>query len=118
MAAISYNLEIDQGASHVFAYDWISNSTGLPLDLTDYSAKMQIRSGPGDEQVLLELSSTNGRISMGGATGEVLVVFQPADTENIDWYDAYYDLFLTNTVDASKTRLAKGFVTILRKITG
>jgi hypothetical protein len=117
MAAISFNLVLDQGASHVFAYDWISQSTGLPLDLTDYSGKMQIRSAPDDEEVLLELSTANGRITMGGVNGEVLLTIEPADTIGIDWSDAWYDLFLTNTNDNSVVRLAKGFVTVLNRIT-
>ena len=56
------NLSVDQGADfwYVFVWEW----DGVPYDLTGYTAHMQLRRDPGATDIDLDLSTTNGGISI------------------------------------------------------
>ena len=58
MAAGKYNFSIEQGATTDFEIQW-NDSTGSPVDLSYYSARMQIRSNYGSSgELYATLSST------------------------------------------------------------
>jgi hypothetical protein len=117
MFAQSVNFDIDPASNTGFELDWIDPSTNLPIDLTGYTAKMQIRSRPGSEIVLLELSTDNGKITLGDTLGTITILFLPEDTNVIDWSNGFYDLYVTRTADNTKTCIARGFVTVSPQIT-
>jgi hypothetical protein len=115
------NIEVDQGTSKAIEYDWINQSTQLPMDLSNCIAKMQVRSKPGDQVVLLEYSTANAKITLDTAAGTVTVLIAPADTTTFttvpEWRRGVYDLVITNTVTNAVTMLARGEYTILPRIT-
>jgi hypothetical protein len=81
---------------------------------------MQIRSKPESKAVILELSTTNGRITLGTAgnftTGAINLLITAADTANLSVCDtAVYDLELT--LGSVVTRILQGNVIISPEVT-
>jgi hypothetical protein len=67
-----------------------------PMDLSGYSAEMQIREQPTSNVVLLEASTANGRITIDGESGSVSIFVDAEATAALDWEDeGVYDLLLT-----------------------
>lgn len=90
----TYNIIADQGATfnRVVTYN---DSNGVPVNLTGYTAKMQIRPTPGASELAVELSTVNGRITLGGSAGTVTLNVAAADMEFSAGQYAY-DLELTS----------------------
>lgn len=68
-----------------------------PVDLSSWSAKMQIRPRDGDPTVLLELSTSNGKISLTDQGG-VLCTISPNDSAAYSSKRAVYDILLSNNI--------------------
>lgn len=72
-----------QGAEFREALNW-TDSDGNQIDLTGYTARMQVRKTVDSEDVLLELTTANGRIDLTPVVGppeyNVLLVVEAADT--------------------------------------
>lgn len=80
-------------------------STRQPVDISGYSARLQIRTDKADEggTVLFEMTSVidandNG-IYLGTSNGEIRLVIQPGTTEGFDWDPSPYDLEMISTAD-------------------
>jgi hypothetical protein len=115
MAAAQYDFQIEQGATLRKPIVW-KDGTGVVVNLTGYTAKMQVRRSVASEEVLLELSTDNGRIGITPLDGQVELIFSAATTESIDWRRGKYDLELTDA-DGTVTRLIEGEISISREIT-
>lgn len=87
----------------VFTY---KDSDGVAVDLTGYSASMQVRKSLADG-VALELSTVNSRITLGGAAGTVTLTVSATDTATVDVGQYFYDLELTSG-SSVVTRLIEG----------
>lgn len=87
----------------VFTY---KDADGVAVDLTGYSASMQVRKSLTDG-VALELSTVNSRITLGGAAGTVTLLVSATDTATIDVGQYFYDLELTSG-SSVVTRLIEG----------
>lgn len=99
--AVKLNLKIEQGASFEKTLTW-KNPDGTPVDLTGATARMHARAkvnSPGTP--LLDLSTENGGIVLGGTAGTVKIVLTDAQTAAIDWTAAVHDL---------EVRFPSGFV--------
>lgn len=117
MTANVVNIELDPAANTFIQYDWTDPSTNLPIDLTGYTAKMQVREKSYNEIILLDFTSGNGKIVLGGTAGTIKILFAPSDTNTALWFKGVYDLYITKTADGTVTRVAHGFVTILNQVT-
>lgn len=115
MSAASYDFEIEQGATLLKPIVW-KDSAGVAVNLTGYTAKMQIRKSVSSEDVLLELSTVNGKLSITAGTGTITMIFSAATTEAIDWSRGKYDLELTSG-SGVVTRLLEGEITVSKEIT-
>jgi hypothetical protein len=85
------DIEFERGSRFTWALTWY-DADRAPINLTGYSAKMQIRHRSGAATLLLELSTAAGSISLGGALGTITF------NANIDALPAgvhEYDLILT-----------------------
>ena len=72
MAAGNYTFIIEQGATTDFQIDW-KDSNGSAVDLTDYTARMQIRSDYGSDGTLYAtltstLNSDNTGLNLSGSS--------------------------------------------------
>jgi hypothetical protein len=69
MAATTYDILIEQGAtySQVITY----KESGAAISLVGYTARMQVRSTLESAEALIELTTANGRIALGGSAGTI-----------------------------------------------
>jgi hypothetical protein len=115
MPAVNYDFEIEQGTTQqkVFGY---KAGDQTPINLTGFTARMQIRPKLASDVVLLELSTTNGRLQLGGIAGTVTMLFAPATTTGVPWSRGVYDLELTSP-DGAVTRMLMGEITLSKEVT-
>jgi hypothetical protein len=102
-----YDLIIEQGATYILPITW-KDGSGALVNLTGYTAKMQIKDMSGN--VLFALTDTAG-ITLGGAAGTVTIKLTAVQTTTLTTTaTAKYDLYLT-APNGDVTRLLKGWVT-------
>lgn len=90
MLAGVYKIVCDQGATFERLLT-IEESSGDPMNLTGFTARMQVRPEIESTDVLVELTTANGRLVLGGAAGTIAMSLSPAITATID-RDGFYDL--------------------------
>lgn len=94
----SLDICIIQGSTFRLKLTWTDDTNfpnpGNPIDITGYTARMMIRNEVGDVSPLIELTTENGRITLGGANGEIDLFIDDADTEALDYEEGVYDLEL------------------------
>lgn len=84
------------------------------LDITGYTAKMQMRSEPQSADAVLTLQ-TGGGIVITGATGQITLTATTAQTTAIDEGPYYYDLEIYNGGVA--TRVLQGQIIVSAEVT-
>jgi len=115
MITAHYNLEIAQGANYEEFFN-LKDSNGDPLNLTGYTANLQIRPYVSSDIVLLNASTENGLIFINGLLGRIELNFSSNDTDQLIYTDSVYDLFLTDP-NGFKVKPLEGFVKVKRKVT-
>lgn len=113
MTAGIYDITIEQGATFTLSATW-KDSAGVPVNLTGYSARMQVRSTYENEDVLVSLTSPTN-ITLGGALGTILATISATDTQKLSIQEGVYDLELE--LSGVVTRLLQGRATISREVT-
>jgi hypothetical protein len=116
MAAFKYTLKINQGETLNQQVVWKVGSTPAPVDLTGCSARMQVRSAVNSPTVLLELSTANGGLVLGGSLGTITFVMNAAATTALTWTQGVYDLEIT-FADGTVRRLMSGNVQVSPEVT-
>lgn len=109
----TYNIITDQGSTFTRTLTYKDNA-GNPINLTGYSAKMQVRTATDATSVLLELSTANGRITLGGVLGTISLN-APASAMNFAGGVYVYDLELTS--GSTVTRVVMGSFTNRAEVT-
>tara|TARA_A100001515_G_C4419619_1_gene159926 strand:+ start:23 stop:406 length:384 start_codon:yes stop_codon:yes gene_type:complete len=126
MAAGKYTFTIEQGATTDFEVIW-KDSNGTPTDLSNYHARMQIRSGYGSSSTLyaslsssldadgtgLNLSGSNGLNPL--SSGSIGVFISAASSSNFTFNEARYDLEMVS--GSYVTRLLEGKVKLSKEVT-
>lgn len=112
MAAGKHNFICEQGATFNPVITWREptaedGTPGDPIDLTGYSARMQVRPSVASTTVVISLTTENGRISLGGANGEIELLIEDEDTANLPPASYKYDIELESS-GGVVTRLLKG----------
>lgn len=115
MTAGRRDITIEQGATFTYNLIW-KDSDGSPIDLTGYTARMQVRKNYNTSDTLLDLTTENGAITLGGSLGTIAVVGAADDTSAIDARTGVYDLELVSA-GGTVTRLIEGKVTINPEVT-
>lgn len=114
MASV-YNATIDQGANWYVTFTY-QDSTGTPINLTGYTAAMQLRAPTDSTTASLSLSSPSNGIVITGATGVVAVSATAAQTGALIEGIYEYDLELTSGAGVV-TRLVQGQITVSPQVT-
>jgi len=126
MAAGKYSFIIEQGATTDFEIVWRDGS-GNKVDLTDYHARMQIRSDYGSDGTLyasltssldsdgtgLNLSGSNGTNPL--SSGSIGIFISAASSSAFDFGEAKYDLEVVS--GSYVTRLIEGKIKLNREVT-
>lgn len=115
MSAAKLNLLIEQGADFSQRFIW-KDSDQNPIDLTGYTARMQIREKIESDTVLLELTTENGRITLNQEPGTIDLKINSLDSESLPEGKSAYDLELVSSTNFV-TRLLKGGVDIDPEVT-
>lgn len=118
MPAHKFKIEIEQGATYSKSLVWKTGTpkNAVPVDLTGCKARLQIRSDIDDDAVLLELTTENNRIVLGGVTGEIRIVIDAVTTAAIRWTDGVYDLEIEFS-DGTVVRRMAGSVAVSKEVT-
>lgn len=119
MPAHKLNLKLDQGATFDKVLTWKTGakaSLAVPVDLTGCTARSQIRAEVESEVVLLELTTENGRIQLGGPTGTIRILIDATTTAAINWESGVYDLEVVFPEGRVDRRLA-GSVSVSKEVT-
>jgi hypothetical protein len=87
----------------------------LDWDLTGYTARMQVRKYPESVTPEIELTTSNNRITLGGAAGTIALFIRAEDTAALN-YSGFYDLEIiapNNETD----RIIEGTFTLSKEVT-
>lgn len=109
--AASNELEIDQYATFQTSFTWKTKSTGLPVDLTGYTAALQIRRTPKDVDPVVSLTSPSNGLVIDPLIGKVSVEISAAQTASMTPGKYVWDLVLTSAA-LKKKRLVEGTATV------
>lgn len=125
MAAGKYSFTVEQGSTFERQLTY-QDSNGVPIDLTSYSARMQIRPSPGSATLYLTLSSSlqpdGTGLNMNGLTGvnpttsgTIGIVISAATSSLLTFDEAAYDLEIYSASYAS--RIIEGRVKLSKEVT-
>lgn len=116
----TYNLNINQGATHLWEVTYTDNEE-QPIDLTGYQGRGQIRLNVNSPDVLCTFTVT----VVGPEQGRVDVLLPASQTEGLvlrgrtaqDRTEAQYDVEVFNTSDGKVIRLLQGSAFISPEVT-
>lgn len=115
MTAGIYDFTLEQGST--FTRDFIyKDANGAVVNLTGYSARMQIRQFKESEEKLFEATTANGKLVIAGALGKITLTIQPSDTNTVKFSQGVYDLEI-ESAGGVVTRLLQGVVTFDKQVT-
>ena len=117
MPAGSYNIVCDQGATFGLSMTY-KDANGTVINLTGYTARMQVRSKASAPTTILSLSSISAAgITLGGAAGTIVINISASGTAALEPGDYVYDLELVNTSSTAVTRLVQGRFRVSAEVT-
>ena len=114
MTAGIYNFTMDQGSVWDLEITY-QDPNGVPINLTGFTAKMQLRKEYNSTVADLTLTTGGGGIVITGATGVVDISATAAQTAALDPTYYVYDLELTSGTNIS--RLIQGQITVAEQVT-
>lgn len=116
MSAAQYDLVIEQGATWSQAVQWKTGSPATAVNLSGYTARMQLRSSVSASTAALSLTTENGRISLTANTGTITLSISATDTAALAAGRYVYDLELVSG-GGLVTRVMEGVVTVSAEVT-
>lgn len=115
MPAANYDILIEQGATFRLNLTW-RDANGVLVDLTNWSARMQIRESINDAEAVVDLSSPSAGIVLGGTAGTITVTIPAAQTAALAIRRGVYDLEVQDSA-GNVTRLLQGAVEVSPEVT-
>ena len=117
----TYDICVSMGATLSLVFTWTTSpgpgapvgSEPTPVNLTGWTAAMQIRPYPLSSTLYYDASSN---ITLGGVAGTLSLSIPAATTEGFTWWRGVYDLLLTDP-SGNVTRLLSGNVTVSAGVT-
>lgn len=114
MTAGIYNFTMDQGSNWDLNVVY-KDANGNPINLTGYTAAMQLRQNYNSDTAVLTLSTSDGGITITGAEGKLVLSATAAQTGALDAGFYVYDLEITS--GGVVTRLIQGQITVAGEVT-
>ena len=133
MAAGIYNFTIEQGTTHTFRVDY-KDSNNEPVDLTGYTARMQIRNAPKGNTLYanlttvpsncgtgLDLTPEIGSVTYPASSGSIEIVISAISSSAFNFDQAYYYLEVVytdpSTLCETVTRVLQGKIKLSKEVT-
>ena len=113
------NLKFYTGETFDRAWTWstgVSSDSSTPVNLTGCTAKLQVRPSAESATVLLELSTQNGGIVLGGVTGKIRIIVTDESSSQFTWNQGVYDLFIYFPDGSSVVRMG-GLSSVAKGVT-
>lgn len=118
MAAFKVNLEILQGETYDKTMTWKVGADKTPVDLTGCTARLQVRSFVDSTVKLLDLTTQNLGIILGGINGTIQLLISATNTAAIlTWTKGVYDLEIQFANGVTVRRLMEGKVKVSKEVT-
>lgn len=114
MTAGIYDIIIEKGATWNPVITW-KNSDGTAIDLTGYSARLQVRESVTASSTVISLTSGSG-ITLGGTAGTISLLLSATDTAALTFEKGVYDLELVSG-SGVVYRVLQGRVTVSPEVT-
>lgn len=108
-----YNFICPQGATFSKQLTW--NIDDIPVDLTSYTARMQVREKHTSTSKILDLTTENGGISLGDSDGTIDINVSATSTQSIVPKTYVYDIELISS--GTVTRLIEGQFIVTPEVT-
>lgn len=108
-----HNLTCPQGAT--FQRTLTYRIDGVAVNLTSYSARMQVRQNAFAQSTVVSLTSGNG-ITLGGAAGTITIAISATSTSSIPAGAYVYDLEI-ESAGGEVTRLLEGKFVVTPEVT-
>jgi hypothetical protein len=87
-----------------------------PVNMSGYTARMQLRTKVDDPVVLLELTTENNGIILNTTTNSIIIQITATDTAAITWKTAVYNLELVSS-GGQVTSLCTGSISMNKEVT-
>ena len=110
----TYDMRVHQGETWACTLS-IKDDNDNPVDLTDYTAKMQVRDKAGGT-LLKELATGGSGITITGASGEIALALTAAETAVLAFREGVYDIYILSS-SSTKTYLLKGRFIVTQRVT-
>lgn len=110
------DLIINQGADFLISFQYLEDDAVTPVDLTGYTARMQIRPNANSTTVYFDGTTENGRIVITPAEGVVSVNIPNSETTDMNFMYGAYDLEIVSD-GGVVTRLVQGKVVLSKEVT-
>ncbi len=108
------NIRLDQGSYSAFVF--VVRDEGGLVDLTGFTAVMQIRKTPYDPDTIDTLSTENGRLEINTELSSMTLKFPCVITEKYPAIPLVFDIEIESE-DGEITRILEGALTVDREIT-
>ena len=110
------DIVIEQGETFHILGTW-RDEDGSLINLTNYTARMNVRKRKASVATLLTSGGTDPSIdiSLGGAAGTIRIMVARPKTEGLDFIRAVYDLEMVR--DDVVTRLVEGNIRLSKEVT-
>jgi hypothetical protein len=105
-----FNFSLIQGDTFNTSPAWKINNSYV--NVTGYSAKMQVRQAVTSTSVILEMSTANGRIVAGTTDGKFTITLSAVDSAALPPGNYIYDLDITSPGGIKTTLLTGGFAVV------
>jgi len=109
-----YDFTLKQGSTHTIDATW-KDSLNVPVDLTGYTARMQVRDKDINGIVIMELTTENGGITITPASGEFTIVISALDSDKTISKKCVYDLEMVK--DSDVERILEGIIRVSLSVT-
>jgi hypothetical protein len=110
----SLDFLIPKGSTFSRTLTW--KVSGSPVNLTDYTARMQARTSAASSTTVLDMTTGNGKITLGGTAGTITLSLSASETAAITQSTLAYDLELVS-VGGVVTRLVEGQIVLTPEVT-
>jgi hypothetical protein len=115
MPAGNYDMLCEQGATFQRRFLWQDESE-QPINLTGYTARMQVRTSVKSSESVVELTTENDAIVLYPDSGAIELVLSAEDTAELPAKQCVYDLEMVST-SGFVTRLLQGTFVISPEVT-